>query len=643
MSTYYVGGHHPMHRKAVRASLNKAIDGSMDGDTIILGRHSLTLTDPVIIRHHLTIIGDGKHPPIITVPHGCAGLHVGTPDAHNQAPHPVNLTLKHVNIRVDRQANGLVMSPGCANTLTMDHCSVDWTGKALKANPGERYDVIRGNGLGIIGLIGTTLDGGFSLDASRIQAEDCTIGGTDMTGTANMPVPCIRGKIALTDCRVTGTLIQAEDGQLHRIDTGGGLVVNGKAVITQLHDRAAPLDPGRSKRRQRGRIEPLFSTRGGCTTAAGRPIAQNIAIKDIELIGDDVTPVSAWNLNVTGTVSISNGRIARMEHPSAIHGGGTLAMTNVVDRSDYPDGITLQGLSLDHCHGTLARLRNSQRTARRRDSDALAAIQRMTGLGQVKQQLADLITTSMVNNERIRQGLSATSANMNMAFLGPAGTGKTTVARLMGQALYDIGSIPSPKFIERKIGDLKGVHVGEAARNMDQACEDAMGGTLFLDEAYALSADDVYTPDLVTELLKYSDDTYRGKLVIILAGYRKELEHTLQTANTGLGRRFPNRIIFEPYTGEELHTIALSMLADSRMSITPDADALFTDWIRTTTQTLRQDPAFGNAGWMRTRVDALTMVHNRRLVAEGAMGGDALTVIDVQDMRTFIDEQGARQ
>lgn len=642
MSTYYVGGHHPMHRKAVRTSLNEAIDGSMDGDTILLGKHSLTLTDPVIIRHHLTIMGDEKHSPTITVPHGCAGLHIGTPGTQNQAPHPVNLTLKYVNIRVDRQANGLVMTPGCANTLTMDHCSVDWTSKALKANPGERYDIIRGNGLGIIGLISTTLDGGFNLDALRVQAEDCTIGGTDMTSTANLPVPCIRGKVALSNCQVTGTLIQAEDGQLHHIGTGGGLVVDGKAVITHLHDRAVLLNPGHSKH-ARGRIEPLFSTRGGCTTAAQQPIRQDITIEDIELIGDDTTPVSAWNLNVTGVVSITDGRIARMDHPSVIHGNGTLAMTGVVDRSDYPDGISLSGLSLDHCHGSLVRLRNSQQTAQRRDSNALATIKQMTGLTQVKQQLTDLITTSMVNNERIRKGMDATSANMNMAFLGPAGTGKTTVARLMGQALYDIGSIPSPKFVERKIGDLKGTHVGEAARNMDQACEDAMNGTLFLDEAYALSADDVYTPDLVTELLKYSDDTYRGKLVIILAGYRDELEHTLQTANTGLGRRFPNRIIFEPYTGEELHTIALSMLAGSHMSIRADADALFKDWIIATTADLRQDPAFGNAGWMRTRVDKLTMVHNRRLVAAGAMDGDALTTIDMQDVQTFINEQGAAQ
>ena len=147
-----------------------------------------------------------------------------------------------------------------------------------------------------------------------------------------------------------------------------------------------------------------------------------------------------------------------------------------------------------------------------------------------------------------------------MVVNGYAGTGKTTVARLMGKILYSMGALPSPKVVEVGKSDLVGRYLGDTEAITTHVINSAMGGILFIDEAYQLSADQY--GKTVLEILVPRLENDRGKFVCIAAGYSYEMQAFLQ-ANSGFESRFPerNRIVFEDYTPDELYSI-FKMRAD---------------------------------------------------------------------------------
>ena len=187
--------------------------------------------------------------------------------------------------------------------------------------------------------------------------------------------------------------------------------------------------------------------------------------------------------------------------------------------------------------------------------DCLAELNALVGLSGVKEALTKL--AHAINNEieialdenrrpEIRLG--------HYLFLGNPGTGKTTVARLMGRILYSMGALPSPKVVEVSKEDLVGRYVGDTEAITRHVVDTAMGGILFIDEAYRLTEDQFGNSSLST-LVKLMEDR-KGKFVCIAAGYTREMQLVLNQ-NSGFESRFPerNRIIFEDYSPDELFKI----------------------------------------------------------------------------------------
>lgn len=187
----------------------------------------------------------------------------------------------------------------------------------------------------------------------------------------------------------------------------------------------------------------------------------------------------------------------------------------------------------------------------------------LIGMEAVKTDLRKRLDFLVVNRRRQKRGLKADVHRMHMAFLGNPGTGKTTVARLFGELLNELGLLPTKKFIETDRSGLVGEYIGHSEKKTLNVVEEADGGVLFVDEAYAL--DDGYQNqkgfgyEATSVLVKQMEDR-RDRLVVILAGYTQPTVDYI-AINPGLKSRIPTTITFPDYSIEDLKQIALHISA----------------------------------------------------------------------------------
>jgi SpoVK/Ycf46/Vps4 family AAA+-type ATPase len=204
---------------------------------------------------------------------------------------------------------------------------------------------------------------------------------------------------------------------------------------------------------------------------------------------------------------------------------------------------------------------------------ALADLDALTGLHAVKAQVRRLVAQLRVREQRKAAGLPAPDITHHMVFFGPPGTGKTTVARLMGRIFKALGILPTDRLVETDRAGLVAQYIGQTAPKVHAKVDEALGGVLFIDEAYMLAPTHGWDfgHEAIAALLKRMEDE-RKRLVVVLAGYDDEMQKLLE-ANPGLRSRVPTQLNFRAYTGAELHAIFRSMLRHQGFDLTPDADA----------------------------------------------------------------------
>ena len=240
----------------------------------------------------------------------------------------------------------------------------------------------------------------------------------------------------------------------------------------------------------------------------------------------------------------------------------------------------------------------------------LRELDAMTGLQPVKDQVRALVSQIRLAQRRGRP--SAELAAPHMVFLGPPGTGKTTVARLIGEIFKALGLLTRGHLVEANRAKLVGGYVGQTALKTMERIEEAMDGVLFIDEAYALSRHDFgndFGPEAIDTLVPEMENR-RGRLCVIAAGYPADMDRFLQ-ANLGLASRFTERVDFPDYSGPELLAILTAMAAQEGFSLDAGAQAAALRWFDVART--REGANFGNArtargllGEMRRRLSERT-------------------------------------
>ncbi|WP_408911457.1 AAA family ATPase [Corynebacterium gottingense] len=244
--------------------------------------------------------------------------------------------------------------------------------------------------------------------------------------------------------------------------------------------------------------------------------------------------------------------------------------------------------------------------------DPMAQINELIGLASVKRQIASFMDRVKFNQRRNELGLASEPVVMHSMFLGNPGTGKTTVARLLGQALYSAGAVRTNTFVEVGRADLVAEHIGGTAQKTNKVLEEARGGVLFVDEAYDLHSEggNDFGKEAVNAILTFMENN-REDIVIIFAGYTDKMQDFL-SMNPGLKSRIPNRFDFEDYSADELAQIGAASLA--KKGYTFDEEALHSAIRRQ----YRRSGDGSNGRWARNFEDKLISSISSRLAREYA-------------------------
>lgn len=229
----------------------------------------------------------------------------------------------------------------------------------------------------------------------------------------------------------------------------------------------------------------------------------------------------------------------------------------------------------------------------------------LVGLQKVKDSLHDLVDLITLKN-KTKDDLKINNVNLHMVFLGNPGTGKTTVARLISDILYDLKYIKQNKLIEVSSKDLVAEYVGQTAVKTMNVVEKAMGGILFVDEAYALADkgnDNSFNGEAIATLIKAMED-HRDNLVVIFAGYTKEMQDFLDS-NSGIVSRIGYTLEFDDYTNDELKAIFSGMVKKAGFVLEENALVEVDNLINEH----RFDKNFGNARFVRNIYEKTVINH----------------------------------
>ena len=314
----------------------------------------------------------------------------------------------------------------------------------------------------------------------------------------------------------------------------------------------------------------------GYTPAELLQLADAAMARRGELLDPDARPVLWRMFEDVGrrrlTDELGNGRFVR----SLLEKAGQARDVRVMSATEEPsssDLVTIQGGDLERAFTELSSRFRGYRDTPSLES-ALAELDELIGMEPVKRQVHEITAQLQVARLRDRQGLASQPPARHFVFTGPPGTGKTTVARILGRIFAALGLLVRPSVVEAHRADLVGEHLGSTAIKTNKLVDSALGAVLFIDEAYSLyndgySGGDAFGAEAVQTLLKRAEDD-RDRLVIVLAGYTADMDRFLRS-NPGLASRFGVRIGFPSYTPDELVRIAEVIAQQAGDSFADDA------------------------------------------------------------------------
>ncbi|MFK8113966.1 MAG: AAA family ATPase [Rubripirellula sp.] len=262
---------------------------------------------------------------------------------------------------------------------------------------------------------------------------------------------------------------------------------------------------------------------------------------------------------------------------------------------------------------------------------ALNELDQMIGLQVVKDRVKSYTNFLKLQQQRREAGLNTMPISLHMTFVGNPGTGKTTVARIVGQILGAMGTLPTGHVVETDRSGLVAEYAGQTATKTERLCDSARGGVLFIDEAYSLidaSGDDAYGREAIQTLLKRMEND-RDSMAVILAGYGDEMDQMIRT-NPGLSSRINTTIEFEDFAPLEMGQIFELMCEQNQYKLPSDAryrvlvgfDQLYKN----------RDRHFGNGRMVRNAFEDSVRQLADRVVDVTQLSEELLTSLTQQDI-----------
>lgn len=278
------------------------------------------------------------------------------------------------------------------------------------------------------------------------------------------------------------------------------------------------------------------------------------------------------------------------------------------------------------------------------EGDPYQELDDLIGLESVKQEVRSLANFVKLQKQREAQGLKTAKVSYHLVFYGSPGTGKTTVARIVGRIYKDLGVLKKGHTVETDRAGLCGEYVGKTGPKTDTVISKALDGVLFIDEAYSLVPEggggNDYGQEAISTILKRMED-YRDRLVVIVAGYKDEMQRFIDS-NPGLQSRFNRYIDFPDYSSEELVEIFKMYMKKNQYTLAPDAE----DYLKEQFEYVvaHKDRNFGNARYARNVFEKSIQAQANRLAGEKNLDKDKLTELTVEDLKEgFASKSNIRQ
>jgi SpoVK/Ycf46/Vps4 family AAA+-type ATPase len=358
-----------------------------------------------------------------------------------------------------------------------------------------------------------------------------------------------------------------------------------------------------------------------------------------EVLDPDARPVLWRTLEEVGrrrmADDLGNGRFVRSLLEKAGQARDVRVMTGTAEPA-AKDLVTIRGSDLEQAYTELtSRLRGYEDTPT--VEGAIAELDELIGLEPVKQQVRAIAAQLRVAKLRDTHGLASQPPTRHFVFTGPPGTGKTTVARILGRIFAALGLLVRPEVVEAHRADLVGEHLGSTAIKTNKLVDSAMGGVLFIDEAYSLHNDgysggDAFGAEAVQSLLKRAEDD-RDRLVIVLAGYPDDMDRFLRS-NPGLASRFSTRVTFPSYRPADLVQISTLLAEQAGDMFDPAAKEVLARIFAQSCGAGRIDE-LGNGRFARSLFERACACRDVRVVRLGEQATAAdLTTLTAADVET---------